>query len=99
MSVAKSVSEGMCEKLHCVLIYAFEFVNKRSVRIKRYLSLDALNGVHHHCHGPLRQRLEALLGVNVDTRQPAAKPGVTVVPAYHHLWPQTHTHTHAIYYK
>lgn len=53
----------------------------------RYLSLDALNGVHNHGHGPLGQRLKALLCVNVDTRQPAAKTGVTVVPAYHHLWP------------
>ena len=55
--------------------------------MEAYLSLDALDRVDHHSNGPLRQRLEALLGVDVHARQPAAEPGVTVVPADHHLRP------------
>ena len=51
------------------------------------LSLHALNGVNDDSDSPLGQRLEALLCVDVHSRQPAAKTRVRVIPAHHHLWP------------
>lgn len=55
-----------------------------------HLSFDTLNGINYHGDGSLRQRLEALLRVDVHTRQPAAKTRVTVVPSYNHLWSEEH---------
>lgn len=50
-----------------------------------HLSLDTLNGIDHHRDSALRQRLEALLRVDVHAWQPAAEARVTVVPSHHHL--------------
>mmetsp|Transcript_46170 Transcript_46170/g.143021 ORF Transcript_46170/g.143021 Transcript_46170/m.143021 type:complete len:272 (+) Transcript_46170:250-1065(+) len=49
------------------------------------LTLDGLYRVHHDPHGPGVQLLEALLGVDVGAREPAAEAGVGVVPAHDHL--------------
>lgn len=36
-----------------------------------------------------------LLCVDINTREPAAKARMTVIPPYHHLWP-VHIHTRLV---
>lgn len=73
--------------------------------INAYFSFDTLNGVHHYSHSPLGQGLKALLCVDINSRKPAAKTRMTVVPAHHHLRPeQKSVHTlkttqHFIHFK
>lgn len=49
--------------------------------------LDGLHRVDDDRDGARVERLERLLRVDVDAREPAAKAGVAVVPAHDHLGP------------
>ena len=51
------------------------------------LALDGLDGVYDDGNGARVQLLERLLRVDVDRRQPAAEPGMRMVPAHDGLGP------------
>lgn len=48
--------------------------------IEIYLSLDRLNWINHNGDCTIRQRLKALLCIDIDSRQPATKSRMAVVP-------------------
>ena len=54
--------------------------------IDNNFAFDALDGVNDHGNGSVREGLKALLGVDVDARQPAAEPRMGMVPSHYHLW-------------
>ena len=56
-------------------------------RINDDLALDRLNGIDDDGDGAGGQLFEALLGVDVDRGQPAAEPGMGMVPANDRLRP------------
>ena len=51
-----------------------------------HLALDRLNRVDHDGHAPRVELLKALLGLNINPRQPAPESRVRVVPPNDNLW-------------
>mmetsp|Transcript_10239 Transcript_10239/g.21461 ORF Transcript_10239/g.21461 Transcript_10239/m.21461 type:complete len:286 (+) Transcript_10239:190-1047(+) len=55
--------------------------------IDDHLPLDRLNRIHHQRHRPGIQSLKRTLRIDIRRTQPAAEPGVGVIPPHDHLAP------------
>jgi hypothetical protein len=74
-------------QLHAYTVYSRNYIAELLLCLVSYLALNRLYRVYNNCYSSCVQCLKRLLCVDVNAGQPAAKPGVRVIPSYYHLWP------------
>ena len=65
-----------------VIVHAHIFNDRHIHTHTLTLTFNALYGIHYHGNSSSREGLKALLGVDVDSREPAPKPRVGMVPGH-----------------